>query len=70
LNPGETVNKTVPVQILVETKDINNNQNTDYYSITQFKPYLTLQEEDYNVNIIYFYFLNVFHIIRNNKLYY
>ena len=46
----------MPVQILVETKDINNNENTDYYSITQFKPYLTLQEEDYNVIIIYSYF--------------
>ena len=45
----ESENKTVPVQILVETKDLQNNINNDVYTIMDFKPYLTLEEDDYYV---------------------
>ena len=45
----ESENKTVPVQILIETKDLQNNINNDVYTIMDFKPYLTLEEDDYYV---------------------
>ena len=40
---------SVPVQIIVESKSQDGKTNTDVTSITQFRPFLTLEEEDYMV---------------------
>ena len=39
---------------MVESKTQDGKVSSDVTSITQFKPFLTLQEEDYMVRLIFF----------------
>lgn len=41
---------SIPIQLEVQTRsDVDNVKKSDFYSITQFKPYLLLEEEGYFV---------------------
>jgi hypothetical protein len=40
---------SIPIQIKTESKSVDGFMNTEIDSITQFKPFLLLEEEDYFV---------------------
>ena len=42
---------SVPVQLEVDSKDQSGKLNTDITAITQFRPFIDLEEEEYFVNI-------------------
>ena len=44
--------KAVPVEIVFESKKDNGEIFTDYFTVTQYKPFLALDIEDYFVSFI------------------
>lgn len=43
---------SVPVQVIVDTKDIAGTISTDFYEIHEFRPFLALKQEGYFVIIL------------------
>jgi hypothetical protein len=46
--PAATID-AIPVEIVIEITDSDGTRKTDYYTITRFRPFLLLEEEDYFV---------------------
>ena len=46
--PATTID-TIPVEIVIEITGADGTKKADYYTITRFRPFLLLEEEDYFV---------------------
>lgn len=46
--PAATID-AIPVEIVIEITASDGIKKTDYYTITRFRPFLLLEEEDYFV---------------------
>jgi hypothetical protein len=49
----------IPVELVIEATSADGIIKTDYYTITQYRPFLLLEEEDYFVKLFRRMFFNL-----------
>jgi hypothetical protein len=71
INPSKNFNsfESIPVEIFITTKDAYDKLNKILYSITDFKPFIDLEIEDYSVIIFKIYLLKFFLFLVKSNCY-